>query len=110
VALLEQGADFGPGEPLVLMVGGLDRWVQVADGLRHSCVGVFGLPERTDPDILPLLARQKEIQILVEPVAGTEGARWTVTDLGAGASEGCALDDLVDLVCHAALGHEDQRS
>lgn len=107
VALLEQETDFGPPEPLALVVGGLDRYVSLADRIRRACVGVFALPLDVDAATLPTLARQKDIPLLVEPVPGSEGARWTVTDLRAGAAETCVAENLVDLVCHAVFGHEE---
>ncbi len=106
VALLEQGRDFGPAEPAVLMVGGLDRHVGLADRLRAALVGVFALPAETPADDLVLLARQKDIPILVEPVPGTDGARWTVTDLRGGLSEATPVDGLLALVSHAVFEHE----
>jgi ATP phosphoribosyltransferase regulatory subunit len=108
VALVEQGNGFGPAEPLVLMVGGLGRHVLLAEQLRAALVGVFALPEEVDPAELPVLARQKEISVLVEPVPGTDGARWTVTDLHAGSSEGCVAEELVDTVCHVVFEHDAQ--
>jgi ATP phosphoribosyltransferase regulatory subunit len=110
VALVEQGIDFDPQEPLVLMVGGLDRWVWLADRLRRACVGVFALPAAAEQSDLPVLGRQKDIPILVEPVPGTEGERWTVTDLTAQGSEGCTAADLVDVVCRLAFEHDHLRS
>lgn len=106
VALVEQGTDFGPAEPAVLMVGALDGHVTLADRLREACVQVFALPAGTPPEILTRLARQKEIPVLVEPVPGSDGARWTVTDLRGGVSEACTADDLPAVVCHVAFEHE----
>ena len=106
VALVEQGRDFGPAEPVVLMVGGLDRYVALADRLRAACVGVFALPLDTSAEDLPRLARQKEIPLLVEPVPGTDGRRWTVTDLRGGLSEAAPLEGLLHLVTHAVFEHE----
>ncbi len=107
VALVEQGRTPSPDEPLVLLVGGLDAYVPVADLLRAACVGVFALPSDVSTEALMRLARQKEIPIVVEPVGGTAAARWTVTDLrGGGLTEGCSLVDLPTVVCHAAFEHE----
>jgi hypothetical protein len=106
VALVEQGRDFGPVEPVVLMVGGLDRHVALADQVRAACVGVFALPaDISAPDLLRL-AHQKEIPLLVEPVPGSDGGRWTVTDLRGGLSETSSAEGLVALVTHAAFEHE----
>jgi ATP phosphoribosyltransferase regulatory subunit len=109
VALVEQGAAFDPEEPLVLMVGGLDQFVSLADRLRRACVGVFALPADGDQADLPVLGRQKEIPLLVEPVPGSDGQRWTVTDLSGGGSEGCTAADLVDVVCRAVYEHDHLR-
>ncbi|MHB0978737.1 MAG: ATP phosphoribosyltransferase regulatory subunit [Thermoleophilia bacterium] len=109
VALVEQGRTPEPHEPLVLFAGGLDEHVMVADLLRAACVGVFALPASTTAETGARLARQKEIPIFVEPVAGTGGSRWMVTDFrGSGLTEACALADLPAVVCHAAFDHEDR--
>jgi len=110
VALVEQGRDFGSAEPVVLMVGGLDRWVQVADRLRAACVGVFALPLETPAAELPALARQKDIPLLLEPVEGTDGGRWTLTDLRGGVTEATGAETLVELVCHAVFEHQEVRT
>ena len=53
------------------------------------------------------LARQKSISILVQPVAGSEGGRWVVTDgAGAGPAETCALADLPVVVSRVAFDHD----
>jgi ATP phosphoribosyltransferase regulatory subunit len=106
VALVEQGNAPTADEPTVLVVGGLDAHVPVADSLRAACVGVFALPSAVPSDALLRLAHQKSIPILVEPT-GSDGGRWTVTDIrGAGVTETCAVADLPDVVCHAAFEHE----
>ena len=108
VALVEQGRPPAAEEPLALLVGGLDAHVAVADLLRSACVGVFALPLETSSESLLKLARQKSIPLLVEPVAGSAGERWMVTDLrGSGAVESCPLADIVRVVCHSAFEHED---
>jgi ATP phosphoribosyltransferase regulatory subunit len=107
VALVEQGGPPAAGDPCVLVVGGLDVHVEEADALRAACVGVFALPIDTSPESLVRVAQQKSIPILVEPVPGAEGSRWTVTDLrGAGVAETCSTADLPAVVCHAAFEHE----
>lgn len=107
VALVEQGRTPSPDELLVLLAGGLDEHVAVADALRAACVGVFGLPSSASLEARVRLARQKEIPILVEPVEGTGGERWTVTDFrGAGVAEGCTVAELPAVVCHAVFEHE----
>jgi histidyl-tRNA synthetase len=107
VALVEQGSPPVADEPTVLVVGGLDTHVAAADTLRAACVGVFALPLATSSDSLVRLAHQKSIPILVEPVDGTGGSRWTVTDIrGAGVTETCSATDLPAVVCHAAFEHE----
>ncbi|GAB4248846.1 MAG: ATP phosphoribosyltransferase regulatory subunit [Thermoleophilia bacterium] len=103
-ALLKQGADLARGEPLALMVGGLDRFAPLADRLRGSCVNVFALPSGFAADELVLLARQKEADLLVEP-ADSDGRRWAVSDLRGEVTETCSADALVDQVCHAAFEH-----
>lgn len=107
VALVEQERTPTPDETLVLLAGGLDEHVAVADRLRAACVGVFALPSSTPVEGRVRVARQKEIPILVEPVEGSAGSRWIVTDFrGAGLTEGCGVADLVAVVCHAAFEHE----
>lgn len=107
VALLEQGGVTMSTEPSVLLLGGLDAHVAVADALRAECVGVFALPLNTPEEALVRLAEQKDIRILVEPVEGTAGERWTVTDFrDGGVSEGTSLAKLPDVVCRAAWEHE----
>lgn len=107
VALVEQGRDFGPPKPAVLMVGALDRYVVVADRLREAGVGVFALPAEVSATELTTLARQKDIPVLVEPVPGTAASRWTVTDLrGGGVSEACATQDLIAVVGHVLREHQ----
>lgn len=107
VALVEQGRPPTPHDPLVLVIGGLDEHVAAADVLRAACVGVFSMPAGGSAEARTRLARQKDIPILVEPVEGTGGSRWMVTDLrGGGLTETCALAELAAVVCHAAFEHE----
>lgn len=107
VALVEQGGPPVAEEPLVLLVGGLDAHVAVADLLRAACVGVFALPLDTSSESLLKLANQKGIPLLIEPVENSQGARWMVTDLrGSGAVESCPLVELPRVVCHAAFEYE----
>ena len=47
-ALIDQAADLATGDQTVVLVGGLDRHVAVADRLREACVGVFALAHDAD--------------------------------------------------------------
>ncbi len=102
-ALLQQGADLRPAEPLVLLVGGLDRHVALADRLRDACVGVFALPGDVAPDAIPVLARQKDIYLLVEPAPAVgEGEGWRVSDLRRGPGRTTSADGLAELILRLA--------
>ena len=93
-ALIDQAADLATGDQTVILVGGLDRHVAMADRLREACVGVFALADDTPAPSAAALARQKEIALIVAPVDGHEGLLWTVTDLGSGGVDLVATEEL----------------
>jgi hypothetical protein len=87
-------------------VGGLDRHVATADRLREACVGVFALADETPAASAAALARQKEIDLIVAPVAGREGLQWTVTDLGSGGVDLVSTEELVARVTRVTPDRE----
>lgn len=105
-ALIDQAADLATGDQMVALVGGLDRYIAIADRLRDACVGVFALAHDTPADTAAALARQKEIELIVSPAAGREGLHWTVTDLGCGAGDLVSTEELVAWIARFASDEE----
>jgi ATP phosphoribosyltransferase regulatory subunit len=103
VALVKQGADLDPAEPTLLLVGGLDAHVALADRLRAEGMGVFALPLGIEDEAATNLARQKDIGLVISPVPGSDGARWTLIDPVAAAREVIPLAGLVDAVIKVAF-------
>jgi len=93
-ALIDQVADLATGDQTVILVGGLDRHVAVADHLREACVGVFALAHDADAASAATQARQKEIDLIVAPVTGSEGRLWMVTDVSSGVGHQVSTEEL----------------
>jgi len=85
-ALVSQSAELSRRVPMTLLVGGLDRHVELAEELRAAGLHVFSLAENSAPAEVQLLARQKEADFLLEP-ADASGAEWWLVDLHAGLRE-----------------------
>lgn len=101
-ALVDQETDLSPGDPLVVLVGGLDRYVTAADRLREGCVGVFALAHDVSSAAAADLARQREIDLVVTPADSAEGLDWMVTDLRDGSARSAPIDELVAALTLAA--------
>jgi ATP phosphoribosyltransferase regulatory subunit len=94
-ALIDQAADLATGDQTVILVGGLDRHVAMADHLREACVGVFALAHDTPAASAAALARQKEIDVIVAPAEGRESLHWTVTRMESGDGDLVPAEELV---------------
>ena len=105
-ALVDQAADLATSDQTVILVGGLDRHVAIADRLREACVGVFALAHDVPAASAAALARQKEIDLIVAPVAGREGLQWIVSDLGSGGDDLVSTEELVARVTRVTLDRE----
>ncbi len=108
-ALISQSAGLSRPVPMTLLVGGLDRYVELAEELRAVGLHVFSLAEKTAPAEVLLLAQQKEADFLLEP-AEASGSEWWLVDLPGGPRERHAgralLARLRDLAARGPSGRD----